>query len=217
MDLERAHQNMILQQLQPAGITDPRVLDAMQRIPRHDFLPSYLAGLAYADTELPIGYGQRMLSPLFYAQALQVLALTKEMTVLHIGHGSGYFSALLAQMAGQVLAVELIPELLQQADARLGRIDIHNVISETGDASLRWPLPDRIDAIVATAAFSALPDEYCESLKVGGRLFAVIDDGKVMQAKRIIRTSERAWETITLFTTQIPLMMSPEAKAVFEF
>jgi len=212
-----AHANMVNQQLRPNEVADARVLAAMSNIPREKFLDPALQGLAYADVQLPIGCGQTLLPPMVEGRMLQALALQPDETVLEIGTGSGYFTALLARLAAQVITVEYYDELSVQAQDRLLELDIHNVEFDVGDAARAWPLQERVDAIIMTAAVLTVPDEYLNQLKIGGRLLAVVGKTPAMSVQLTQRISEREWHTKSLFETVIPAMIHAESKAEFEF
>lgn len=215
--LDKAHSNMVIQQVRPGDVLDTRVLDVMSAIPREHFVDAELVQLAYADTRLPIGCGQTMLPPTLEGRFLQALNLQAHETVLEIGTGSGFFTALLAAMAAEVISVEYFEELSDAARERLDKLDINNVRLEVGNAAKAWSLPDRVDAIVITAAFVTLPESYLHSLKLGGRLLAVIGKAPAMSVQLINRVSEWEWQTISLFETVIPVMIDAEPKAEFEF
>ena len=215
--LDNAHSNMVVQQVRPGEVLDAKVLAAMSDIPREQFVESEFVDLAYADTQLPIGCGQTMLSPILQGRFLQALQLHADETVLEIGTGSGYLTALLAQLAGQVISVELFETLSAKARQRIDKLGIDNVTFEVGDAAKGWRLADRIDAIVLTAAFVSLPEEYLHNLKIGGRLVAVIGEAPAMTVQLIQRVSEWDWQRESLFETVIPAMINAEPTAEFEF
>lgn len=216
-ELEQAHSNMVHQQVRPSDVLDERVLAAMSSVPRSLFVDPELASLAYADTALPIGEGQTMLSPVLEGRLLQALQIQPDETVLEIGTGSGYFTALLAKLAKQVISVDYFVTLSEQAQARLTALAIDNVSLHVGNAAKSWPLADRIDAIVITAAFVSVPEEYLHSLKVGGRLLAVVGKAPAMTVQLIQRVGEWNWHTSALFETVIPPVIHAEPKALFEF
>jgi len=215
--LDIAHFNMLEQQVRPSDVLDPRVLMALKDVVRTQFVDEELSGLAYADTELPIGHGQMMLSPVLQGRLLQVLNIQPYENVLEIGTGAGYFTALLAQLARHVITVEIIPELSALAQHNLATAGIDNVALNVGDGSKGWPLADRMDVIVTTAAFVTVPDDYLQSLQVGGRMLAVVGKGNSMQVQLIRRTTEREWQTDTVFETVISVMINAEPKPEFEF
>ncbi|PHS26647.1 MAG: protein-L-isoaspartate O-methyltransferase [Methylophaga sp.] len=206
---------MIEQQVRPSDVLELRVLSALAAIMREDFVAEDLVPLAYADTELPIGYGQTMLSPVVEGRFLQALDIQQEEHVLEIGTGSGYFTALLAQLAKQVSSIELIAELSEQAQQKLREIE--NIALYIGDASQGWALPDRVDVIVITAAFVTVPERYKHALQVGGRMLVVVGVSPAMEVQIIKRTAERQWQTETVFETVIPAMINAEPKPEFEF
>lgn len=212
-----AHTNMVWQQLRPNDVSDPDVLQVLQNTDRADFVSQELKALAYADTQLPIGFGQHLWSPLQEARILQALQLKKTDKVLEIGTGSGLFTAMLAQLAGNVLSVEIYPDLSQTAQQRLQAIQLSNVQLQTGDACQGWPLADRVDAIVITAAYPSVPEHYLHQLAVGGRLLVIIGTAPAMSVQRIIRTDETNWHTETLFETVIATMLGAEPKPEFAF
>jgi protein-L-isoaspartate(D-aspartate) O-methyltransferase len=214
---ETARINMIKQQLLPSDVTDEKVLAVMSSVPREQFMEPALKGLAYAELHLPIGCGQTMLTPVLEGRMLQALDLQPDETVLEIGTGSGYFTALLAKLAAKVISVDYFELLSQQAQARLDELGLHNIDFQVGDAAKGWPLPDRIDAIVITAAFETLPEDYLNQLKVGGRLLAVVGKAPAMSVQWIKRISEREWQTRSLFETVIAPMIHAEPKPEFEF
>lgn len=214
---QKAHANMVTQQVRPNQVLDERVLSAMSAIPRENFVDPSLQGLAYADVALPIGCDQTLLPPPLEGRFLQALQLEGNETVLEIGTGSGYMTALLARLAGQVITVEYFAELSEAAQAELAELSIDNVDFAVGDAAKGWPLEERVDAIVITAAFERLPEAYLHSLKIGGRLIAVVGKAPAMTVQLIERVAERQWHTRSLFETVIPAMIHAEPKAEFEF
>ncbi|MBL1319529.1 MAG: protein-L-isoaspartate O-methyltransferase [Methylophaga sp.] len=206
---------MIEQQVRPSDVLEPRVLAALSVVMREQFVSEELVSLAYADTELPLGYGQTMLSPVLEGRLLQVLDIQSDENVLEIGTGSGYFTALLAQLAKQVTSVEIIVELSEQAQQNIGETE--NITLVVGDASQGWELPDRVDVIVATAAFVTVPERYKHALQIGGRMLAVVGVAPAMEVQIIERIAERQWQVKTVFETVMPAMINAEPKPEFEF
>ncbi|MDB2705604.1 protein-L-isoaspartate O-methyltransferase [Pseudomonadota bacterium] len=210
-----AHFNMLEQQVRPSDVLNPRVLSALEKVKRSEFVDVSLAGLAYADTELPIGYGQSILAPVLIGRMLQAVDVQQNEHVLEIGTGSGYVTALLEQLSAHVTTVEMIAELSGIAQQNLSHLK--TISFAIGDASKGWLLADRVDVIVSTAAFASVPDDYLQSLKVGGRMIAAVGEGEPMSVNVIRRVSEREWQTETMFETVIPVMINAEAKAEFKF
>lgn len=160
----------LLAHLRRKGIVDPRVLAALEKVPRHLFvLPEYLP-LAYEDRPLPIGAGQTISQPYIVALSTQALAPSPADRVLEIGTGSGYQTAVLAELAGEVFTVERIPELSQEAEARLRRLGYTNVRFRVGDGTKGWPEEAPFSRILVTAAAPKVPPSLLAQLAEGGRM-----------------------------------------------
>lgn len=202
MNLEQARFNMIEQQIRPWNVLDPRVLELLKVVRREQFVPAASKELAFADTEIALGYGASMWEPKIEAHAVQALALQPTDSVLEIGTGSGYLTALLARLSAQVTSVEIEPELSKIAAHNLATHNIDNVTLQVGDAAQGWGEAE-YDAIVLTASVPMLPEAYKRQLKVGGRLFAIVGDAPAMQAQVITRTGADTFETKKLFETNV--------------
>ncbi len=166
----RRRRLMVWRQLLQRGIYDHRVLDAMGRVPREQFVPRALRELAYEDGALPIGQGQTISQPFTVAFMCQALRLDGSETVLEIGTGSGYGAAVLSRLARFVYSVECVPELARSARERLVRLGYKNVAVREGDGSLGLPEEAPFDAIVVTAAAETLPPTFTSQLEDGGRI-----------------------------------------------
>jgi len=217
LNQDTAHFNMLEQQVRPTDVSDTRLLDALREVKRADFVDADMAGLAYADTALPIGYGQSMLPPILQSKMLQALAITKDESVLEIGTGTGYFAALLSVLAKRVETVEIVPELAAIAEQNIQNCGANNVTCHVGDASTQWPLDERVDAIISTAAFVAVPEGFLHQLQVGGRMLAIVGEGCAMEVQLINRIAEREWQTEVVLETVIPAVINAEPKPEFEF
>jgi len=210
MNLEQARFNMVEQQIRTWDVLDQEILDLLFKVKRENFvLPEYRS-LAFADVEIPLGFGQRMWAPKMEARVLQEIELRQGDSVLEIGTGSGYMTALLASRSRTVTSVEIVPELQQAAAARLRAAHIDNVTLEQGDASRGWG-KQTYDAIVLTASTPVLSDSWLEQLSPGGRLFAVVGDAPAMSARLYRSTAPGAIASETLFETVIaPLTNAPQ-------
>jgi len=166
--LER--QRMVEEQFLSRDITDPRVLEAMLRVPRHVFVPEEHRQLAYRDSPLPIGQSQTISQPYIVALMTQMLDLAGHESVLEIGTGSGYQAAVLSQVAREVHTVERHEDLTKQALACFTMLDITNVTLHVGDGTRGWPANAPYDAIIATAAAPKVPKPLLNQLADGGRL-----------------------------------------------
>jgi len=149
---------------------DPRVADAMASVPRERFVPDELAAQAYENRPLPIGHGQTISQPLIVAMMTQLLRLGPTSRVLEIGTGSGYQTALLAELAGEVVSIEVVEALAAEAQARLERLGYRNVALLCGDGADGCPEKAPFDALLVTAAADVLPAALIEQLRPGGRM-----------------------------------------------
>jgi len=216
-DVERARFNMVEQQIRTWEVLDQRVLDLLLRVHREDFVPPHYRALAFVDMEIPIGHGEKMLAPRLEARMVQELVLRPRDKILEVGTGSGYMTALLASLGGHVTSVEIVPEFTQAAGARLAAHGIANVTLETGDAARRWDRHSPYDAIVVTGSLPVLPDAFQKSLQPGGRLFAVVGEPPVMQARLISRGTAGACSSTVLFETCIAPLRNALQPARFVF
>ena len=179
----------LVRRLQQQGIRDERVLDVMRRIPRHIFVDEALAHRAYEDTALPIGYGQTISQPYIVAQMTQVL-LEDGMasSVLEIGTGCGYQTAVLASIFPQVYSVERIEALHLQARQRLAELEFFNLQLRHTDGNAGWPnLSYQFDRIIMTAACSEIPEALVAQLKPDGVMVLPLDDGRSQTMTKITR------------------------------
>ena len=217
MDFERARFNMVEQQIRPWDVLDQQVLDLLFRMRREDYVPEPYRALAFADMEIPLGHGEKMLQPKLEARLLQELALKDTDQILEVGTGSGYMTALLASLGGHVYSVEIIPELSVSAAAKLRAHGIVNVTLEIGDAARGWDKHAPYDAIVLTGSVPVLSDEFQRSLNTGGRLLAVVGEAPVMEARLITCIADGACNAIVLFETCIPPLRNAPQPQRFVF
>jgi protein-L-isoaspartate(D-aspartate) O-methyltransferase len=216
MDYEQARFNMVEQQVRTWDVLDQEVLDLLFAVKREEFVPTAYRSLAFADLELPLANGQYMWSPKFEARVLQALNLKRRESVLEIGTGSGYFSALLAHCAASVTSVEIDLTLSAQAAATLARNGVANVRCETGDGARGWG-SEQFDAIVLTGSTPLLPESFFRQLKPGGRIFAVVGDAPVMTARLVDWTAPGSRVTTDLFETVIAPLVNAAAPTRFQF
>lgn len=203
MDIERARFNMVEQQIRPWDVLDPVVLDLLMRIHREDFVPDAHRALAFADLEIPLGHGEHMLAPKLEARMLQELGIQRSDSILEIGTGSGYMTALLASLGRHVYSVDIVPDFTHTATALLKSQGITNVTLETGDAARGWDKRGPYDIIVLTGSVPVLPDSFVRSLNTGGRLLAIVGTAPAMQARLFTRIEGGACHAVTLFETCI--------------
>ncbi len=163
-------ERMVRDQLRTRDINDPRVLAAMLKVPRHEFVPADLRQSAYDDSALPLDLGQTISQPYIVAYMTQALELHGTERVLEIGTGSGYQAAVLAEIASQVYTIEILPQLQERARSTLARLDYKNVHFRVGDGYLGWPEHAPFDRIIVTAAPEDVPQPLLDQLKDGGRM-----------------------------------------------
>ncbi len=158
----------LLMELRREGVTDTKVLSAIERTPRELFVPDNFRDRAYDNSALPIGRGQTISQPLVVALMTQALEVGPRMRVLEIGTGSGYQSAVLAALCRRVYTVERHKTLLAEAEARLRKLNIHNVTAMAGDGSVGWPGQAPFERIIVTAAAEGIPPTLTDQLGEGG-------------------------------------------------
>ena len=216
MDIEQARFNMVEQQIRTWEVLDQDVLDLLFTLRREDFVPAAYRLLAFADLEIPLGGGVRMWAPKMEARVLQELKLRREESVLEIGTGSGYLTALLASQGGRVVSVEINPQFSADAKARLDRAGIDSVELAVGDGARGWGFAT-YDAIVLTGSTPVLPEAFIKQLNPGGRVFAVVGDRPVMCAQLVRWVAPGALTTRTLFETALDPLQNALTPARFEF
>jgi len=171
-------------------VSDPRVLNAIARVPRERFIPQELRLRAYEDRPLPIGYGQTISQPLIVAIMTQALDLRGDDRVLEVGTGSGYQAALLSQLAAHVVTVERVPELARQAERALAELGYSNVEVHVAGETLGWPDGAPYDAIIVTAGAPRVPHELVEQMRIGGRMAVPVGSRDLQELVQVVRSPE---------------------------
>ena len=166
-------------------IRDSKVLEAMRSVPRHAFVPEALQSRAYGDHALPISGSQTISQPYIVARMTELLEINSESRVLEIGAGSGYQTAILAKVAGQVYSIERIANLARDAQNRIRELGIYNATVKCFDGTLGWAANSPYDAILVAAGGPGIPDPLVAQLKVGGRL--VVPIGESRESQRLVR------------------------------
>lgn len=191
IEFESQRRRMVEDQLERRGIADPRVLEAMATVPREAFVERDLQTDAYVDGPLPIGEGQTISQPYIVALMIEALQLDGGERVLEVGAGSGYAAAVIAQIAGEVYAIERHRALADEAAARLSGLGVENAEIVCADGTAGWPERAPYDAIVVAAGAPVVPEPLQEQLAVGGRLVIPVGRARTVQELvRIIRTGE---------------------------
>jgi protein-L-isoaspartate(D-aspartate) O-methyltransferase len=197
-ELERARRIMVEMQIAARDVKHPKVLDAMLRVPRHLFVPFDLIGEAYDDTPLPIGFGQTISQPYIVGSMTEYLLPTNAREVLEIGTGSGYQTAILAELFEHVDTVEIIPELSRQAEKVLGTLGYTNITCHVGDGLDLPETPVEFQAVIVTAAPAELPPRLLQRLAPEGRLIIPIG-GAVQYLQLIAKDRSGIATTETLY------------------
>ena len=181
---------MVEEQIVYRGVRDLRVLDAMRRVPRHEFMPEALRSQAYGDHAMPIGDGQTISQPYIVALMTELLALKGDERVLEIGTGSGYQAAVLAELCQKVFTVERVKTLADKARATLDRLGYKNVAMKVFDGTYGWKEMAPFDAIVVTAGSPDIPTPLVEQLKEGGRMVIPVGDRYGQELVTVVKTAE---------------------------
>ena len=204
--LAAARRDMVERQIQRRGVEDSRVLEAMERVPRHLFVPTSHRHLAHEDCALPIGSGQSISQPYMVAAMTEALELPSGARVLEIGTGSGYQTAVLAELAERVYTIERLPELTRDAQDVLGSLDYDNILFKIGDGSEGWAEKAPFDGVLVTAAAATVPPSLLEQLAHGSSLVIPVGgppDQDLYQIKRDGQNYERRFITRCRF---VPLV-----------
>ncbi|HEX6176778.1 MAG TPA: protein-L-isoaspartate(D-aspartate) O-methyltransferase [Thermoanaerobaculia bacterium] len=188
-DTSRRRMEMVDRQIRARGVRDERVLEALRRVPRHEFVPAAQVPNAYEDSPLPIGEGQTISQPYIVGYMTEQLQVTPESRVLEIGTGSGYQAAVLAELVKDVYTIEIVAALAQRAKETLERRGYKNVHVRAGDGYRGWPEEAPFDRIIVTAAPDHIPQPLVDQLAVGGRM--IIPVGDYYQQMTIITKTEK--------------------------
>lgn len=208
-DWTAARMQMVDQQIAARDIKSPRVLEAMRRVPRHEFVPEAMRGSAYIDSPLPIGHDQTISQPFIVAYMTEALELDAAHRVLEIGTGSGYQAAVLGELAKEVYTIEIVAPLADRARQTLAKLGYKNVHVRTGNGYLGWPEQAPFDRVMVTAAPDDIPPALVEQLKVGGLMAIPVGVGN--QELRVLRRTEQGMETLrTLPVRFVPMTGKPK-------
>jgi protein-L-isoaspartate(D-aspartate) O-methyltransferase len=184
---QRLREEMVRQQIEARGVSDPAVLAAMRRVPRHMFVSEALRDQAYGDFPLPIGEQQTISQPYIVAEMTQALELTPEDRVLEIGTGSGYQAAVLAQLAYRVFTIERMRSLYLQARRLFDELRLFNIVTRYGDGSKGWEEESPYNAIIVTAGAPMVPGILLNQLAIGGRLVAPVGNAHSQELLKLVK------------------------------
>ncbi|CAE6918011.1 protein-L-isoaspartate(D-aspartate) O-methyltransferase [Vibrio sp. B1FLJ16] len=203
--MSNPHADQLIAFLSSSGITDQRVLEAIRNLPRERFVSQAMMHQAYDNNALPIGQGQTISQPYIVARMTELLELERTSNVLEIGTGSGYQTAVLAQIVDHVCSVERIKSLQWEAKRRLKQLDIYNVSTKHGDGWLGWESKGPFDAIIVTAAAEVVPQALLAQLKDGGKMVIPVG-GTEQQLLKIERRGDEFLSTVVEMVRFVPLV-----------
>ena len=204
---EKTDSARLILSLRSQGVTDPKVLNALEDTPRDLFVPELFQERAWEDSALPIACGQTISQPFIVGLMTQALALEGRHRVLEIGTGSGYQTAVLSKLVRYVYTIERYRTLLSEADARLKQLDVQNVISRFGDGMEGWPEQAPFDRIIVTAAMPEEPMRLLKQVKPNGVLVAPVGRGAVQALRRYVGDGEGGFRTEELCDVRfVPLL-----------
>jgi protein-L-isoaspartate(D-aspartate) O-methyltransferase len=215
-DVHFARRQMIEQQVRAWEVLDPKVLDALQQVPREEFVPAAYRELAFADASVPLAHGQCMLPPKVEGRILQALEIQSHEHALEVGTGTGFFAACIGQLARSVRTVDLFPDFVAGAIASFARTGTHNVVAEAADA-MQLAERDAYDVIALTGSLPVYDARFERALKVGGRLFVCVGTGPMLEAVRVTRTGPSDWARESLFETGMPALLHAPEPSRFVF
>lgn len=216
MKTELARRQMVDQQIRTFEVFDKRVLNVLTEMPREEFVPPPFVDLAFAETKIPLGHGQFMMTPTVEGRLLQSLALRPEDEVLEIGTGSGFLCACLAKLARAVTSVDIFEDFTETAGKKLAHAGLDNVSLFTMDATKSLPA-GKFDAIAVTGSCPLMDPRFFNALKPGGRLFVIAGLPPVMEAQLITKGADQEPEVTSLFETNVLPLINAPAPPAFRF
>jgi protein-L-isoaspartate(D-aspartate) O-methyltransferase len=205
---QNARINMIKQQLRTGDVLDENILELYDKLPRDEFIPRAMHQFAYSDMQIPLAHEQRMMSPLEEGRILQALQLKKDETVLEIGTGTGYFTALLSNLCNKIISVDYFQDFTDLAAVNLKRHQCDNVELITGDGYNGWIDKAPYDVIVMTGAITTMTDTLRLQVLPGGRVFAIVGKEPIMQAMLFTLGLDGMWTQDLVFETCIPPLIN---------
>jgi protein-L-isoaspartate(D-aspartate) O-methyltransferase len=216
MNKDFARQQMIEQQVRAWDVLDGVVLAGLKKVQRELFVPEGFEALAFADTNIPIGHGESMMTPTIEGRVLQALGLVGGEKVLEVGTGSGFLTACLAKLSKHVTSIDIYDDFIESAKKRLADCKINNADIFNMDGTLE--LPDGpFDAIAVTGSIQSFDSRLVDALIPGGRLFVIVGDAPAMAAMAVTRTGDGEWESDTLFETDLLPLVNGALLTQFSF
>lgn len=217
MNIEIERTNMIKQQLRTGDVFNEQILSLFNEMPRHLFVPSHLQHFAYSDMQIELPHFQKMMTPLEEALLLQAINLSGTETVLEVGTGSGFLTALLSRLSKKVTSIEYFKDLTDHAQTRLSQCECNNVELVTGDASHGSYHQAPVDVMIMTAAIEKITDTHRLQILPGGRLFAIVGKQPIMQGQLHQLSPEGKWSFDVVFETCLPSLIENTKPSDFVF
>lgn len=216
MNTDYARLQMVGQQVRGWNVYDEAVLATLGDLPREQFVPEGYEQLAFADTAIPLGHGEAMMTPTIEGRLLQALSLKGDESVLEVGTGSGFMTACLGRLGRRVTSIDIYADFLERAEQVIGACGIDNVELLQMDATQALP-EGQFDAIAVTGSIETFDPRLVAALKPRGRLFVVVGKSPVMHAKLVERTGDHDWQTVSLFETDLAPLVHGALPPQFTF
>ena len=216
MDTDFARRQMVQQQVRTWDVADPSVLAVLAELHRERFVPAGFEELAFADTAIPLPHSQMMMTPTVEGRLLQALKLEPQHRVLEIGTGTGFLTACLAKLAAAVTSVDIFSDFVSMAESNLADARIENTELICMDATKELPKGE-FDAVAVTGSLPVFDTRFVDAVKPGGRLFVIVGDSPVMDARIMTRIGENDWSTKSLFETDVRPLLNASRPSAFSF
>lgn len=217
MEHSISHLNMIKQQLRTGHVIEERILSLFSEIPRAHFVPENMRSFAYSDLQIPLAHHEKMMTPLEEALLLQHLELKGHETVLEVGTGTGYLTALLSRLCHQVISVDYYPEFTAQARVNLEAFQCNNVELLTGDAAMGWPNLAPYDVVIFTGSLPCVSQTHQLQVLPGGQLFVLVGKQPAIQGRLYRLSHDGDWQDKILFETALPYLVHTDSMSQFTF
>jgi protein-L-isoaspartate(D-aspartate) O-methyltransferase len=217
MDIELARSNMIEQQIRTWDVLDTNILGLLGELHREDFISDDYQKLAFTDMPIPIGHDQTTMTPKVEARLLQSLKLTTEDSVLEVGTGCGYLTALLAKTAKHVKSIDIYPDFITTAAEKLAKTDLTNVELDSADVYDLLDKSDKYDVVVLTASLPTIDERFMNLLNENGRMFAIVGESPAMEACILTKQGDSYSKQESIFETDLPALIGTPKKETFEF
>ncbi len=216
MNIDFARRQMVQQQVRAWDVSNPAVLRVISELQREQFVPAGFEALAYADTEIPLPHGQAMMTPIVEGRLLQALELRSGHNVLEIGSGTGFLTACLAKLSAAVTSVDIFSDFVAMAKSNLADAAIENVELLCMDATTDLP-KGQFDAVAVSGSLPVFDTRLIDAVKPDGRLFVIVGESPVMDARIVTRTGENEWTTKSLFETDVRPLLNASRPPAFSF